>query len=135
MNYALAKPMPYMPPNNFRNAQVLSVHDGDTCRVAVDAGFEGCPLVWGANNIGDNRVRLAGINAPELSTDKGPPAKAHLQMLCATYGCDAHCVVEALGRDNYGRIVVTLYGLDPHGAAINLNQKMLDDGFAEVYQG
>jgi len=48
-------------------AQVLNVHDGDTLRLRTDLGFY---IRF------DQTVRLAGLNAPELSTPEGKAAQA-----------------------------------------------------------
>lgn len=44
------------------SATVVAVHDGDTVKVDIDLGFDAHYVTW---------VRLAGINAPELSTPAG----------------------------------------------------------------
>lgn len=53
-------------------ATVLEVVDGDTVRLELDLG-------WHIKYT--TRVRLAGINAPELKTPEGPPAKAYAETL------------------------------------------------------
>lgn len=129
---AVLKPKPYAEPNNFRSAEILSCVDGDTVKIRIHAGFPGNPSSWGGYD--DDRVRLAGINAPEMKTHDGPPAKAHLEKLVREY-CHERCVVEILGRDNYGRFGVVIYGFGSEGAPVNLNQRMIDDNYAEEYHG
>lgn len=126
--FTVLTPSTFTAPNNFRMAAVLSVHDGDTIHCAVESGFPGNPLTFGATESGYNRFRMHGINAPEMKTEKGPPSKAHLQKLCITHRCFNKCVLEILGLDNYGRPVAVLYSAD---GSVNINQQMLADGFAE----
>jgi micrococcal nuclease len=53
-------------------ATVVSVHDGDTCTLDLDLGFQ---ITF------RHQCRLYGINAPELSTDEGKAALAFAQTL------------------------------------------------------
>lgn len=57
-----------MQPNYQYAAQLIRVVDGDTLVVNVDLGFD----QWFHNC----RIRLLGINAPELNTKEGQAAKA-----------------------------------------------------------
>jgi endonuclease YncB( thermonuclease family) len=52
---------------------VVSVHDGDTCTIALDLGF-------GLTFTGAT-CRVYGINAPELVTQAGKDALAYAQTL------------------------------------------------------
>lgn len=52
------------------DAVVCAVHDGDTVTVDVDLGFS----IWHRGM----RVRLYGINAPELNTEAGKAARVFL---------------------------------------------------------
>lgn len=128
-SFALAPSPHFIAPNNFRAAKVLSIHDGDSPHGMIYVGVPGTPLGMGPDICADNRWRMAYINAPEMSTPQGQPAKQHLESLCELYGCFVKCTVEVLGKDNYGRSLVVIYGTKD-GQPINLNQKMLDDGFA-----
>lgn len=93
-----------------KSGKVVTVIDGDTVRVLV-----------GAEQI---RVRLEGIDAPEAKQAFGQRAKEHLIDLVAGRTVDVHVT----GLDRYGRTLGKLYlnGLD-------INQKMLSDGFAWHY--
>jgi endonuclease YncB( thermonuclease family) len=66
------------------------VHDGDTVNVRLDVGFD---LTVYA------RVRVHGINAPELSTDAGKAARDHGQALLPS---GTPVTVMSLGWDKYG---------------------------------
>lgn len=63
--------------------------------------------VWDGDTIlrGPDRIRIAGIQAPELSEPGGIASRDHLRALVAgqPLACDSH------GRDRYGRRVATCY--------------------------
>lgn len=82
-------------------ASILKVVDGDTVHADLDLGLDARMRTT---------LRLAGINAPELSTQAGPPARAFLQYLLATGG---PLVVRTVKdkREKYGR----LFSLDLEG--------------------
>ena len=59
--------IPTVPGPSYRyRAQLRSVHDGDTCTLRVDLGFDVNILV---------NVRVLGTNAPELATPEGKVAQ------------------------------------------------------------
>lgn len=99
--------------------RVEIVNDGDTvtCR-AADGG--------------EVRVRLLGIDAPELDQPRGREARA---ALAAKLGGG---VVRVAGdsRDRHGRLLGTLFvaGRD-HDRERNLNQEMVADGWAWAFTG
>ena len=76
------------------DATVIDVHDGDTVTLDVDLGFG----TW----IRGMRIRLFGINAPELPTPEGKAAAAFLQELFIAGGQDV--VLESIKdrADKYG---------------------------------
>lgn len=95
------------------------VVDGDTVHVRLDVGFD---LTVYA------RIRVFGINAPELSTDAGKQAKAFAETICP-----AGSAVRVLshGWDKYGGRVdgeITAPG------GVDLAKAMLDSGNAVVYR-
>jgi micrococcal nuclease len=97
--------------------QVLDVHDGDTVHLDIDLGFH----VWRRGE----RYRLARINAPELATPAGPPARDHLIGLIGSHQITA----TTSKADNYGRWLVELVT----ETGRNLNDQMVADGFAVPY--
>ena len=113
----------FQAPNNFRKAYVRHVIDGDT----VVADIECLETITDLKQ----HCRLARINAPEMKTDNGPLAKAHLEMLSQSGGCALGCVFELLGRDNFGRRIVAIWTDD---GSLNLNDRMVADGFAKVLE-
>ena len=93
---------------------VLSVHDGDTVTIAP-AGDAGCPM----------RIRLYGIDAPELEQDGGIASRDHLHGLLPQ---GAAVEVIPKGEDRYGR-TVALIARDGHV----VNSGMVADGQAWVF--
>lgn len=96
---------------DFLPVTVLAVHDGDTITVRSHVGKQ-------------FRVRLAGIDAPELQQPHGIEARDHLAADIA--GKDVGLITS--GTDLYGRVIVTVMN---HGTDENLAQ--LKAGFAWVY--
>ena len=92
--------------------RVVGVHDGDTITL----------LVAGNQQV---KVRLAGIDAPELAQPYGQKAKQALSDLA--FGKDAR--VESAGPDKYGRTLGTVYV-----GAVNVNAMLIQKGVAWVYR-
>jgi micrococcal nuclease len=109
--------------------EVKNVVDGDTIDVIIDLGFD---ILF------SSRIRLAGIDTPELrTTDKaekalGIEAKEYLKKHIK----DAKSVVIRTEKMNssekYGRILGWLY---VNGESESLNNKMINDGYAWGYLG
>ena len=97
---------------------VLKVVDGDTVHAEVDLGFD-VKL--------NTSFRLAGINAPEMKTPEGQPAKEFLASLLQNTPIIAK--TDKDHREKYGRYLVTLFDKDGK----NLNEAMLVAGHAVVY--
>lgn len=94
---------------------VLDVHDGDT--VTLTSGG----MVGGAL-----RIRLYGIDAPELGQPGGAESRAALARMLPA-GCTAK--VTPLGRDKYGRVVGVLTR-----KGMNVNARMLKSGQAWLFK-
>lgn len=92
------------------NGTVSSVSDGDSITVQTDAGVK--------------RVRLAGIDAPELKQPFGPESRDALKQSVLNH----YVTIDTIKQDRYGRDVgkVLLEGED-------INLKQLSRGFAWVY--
>ena len=98
-------------------ARLVSVYDGDTCRLDCDLGFG----VWYRTT-----CRLASINAIELHQPGGPQARDHLTQLLT-----GPLTVRSLGVDKYGGRfdgIITANGQD-------VAQRMVADGYAAVWDG
>lgn len=107
------------------NAKVLRVLDGDTVEADIDLGFDMHYIA---------KVRLAGINAPEMKTPQGAPAKARLtEMLAIT---PTVVITTKLNKEfeKYGRVlgdITVMHGNLP----VNINQQMIIEGFAIPMKG
>ena len=108
-------------------ATVDCVVDGDTLLVLIEVGF---------GIIVRDRLRLRGINCPEMSTPQGVRAKKYVEKLLpvdSTVVINSHkCKI-----DTYGRFVADVFfkeGVkEPSGLlkdAVYLNQHLLDSGHA-----
>lgn len=119
-------------------ARVLRVVDGDTLDLFIDPGFEMKMI--------NERVRLRGINAPELSTAGGAGAREFLTGLLepcpivVIRTTRASAVTGSDAKGMFGRWLVDLFALpgceDPLTIASRgafVNQVMLDEGWAGVY--
>lgn len=82
--------------------RVVSVHDGDTLTVLIDSR--------------QVRVRLVGIDAPELSQAFGRRSRDSLAGMCA--GTTA--TIDERGRDRYGRTLgrVTCHSVDANAEQV-----------------
>jgi micrococcal nuclease len=109
--------------------EVKNVVDGDTIDVIIDLGFD---ILF------SSRIRLAGIDTPELrTTDKaekalGLEAKEYLKKNIK----DAKSIVIRTEKMNssekYGRILGWVY---VNGESESINNKMIKDGYAWGYLG
>ena len=92
--------------------QVVGVHDGDTLTLRV---------------VGNQpvKVRLAGLDAPELDQTYGQKAKRALSALA--FGKEAR--VESPESDKYGRTLGTVFV-----GAVNVNAELVKRGAAWVYR-
>jgi micrococcal nuclease len=102
------------------NATLIKIVDGDTIDVRIDLGFHVFKI---------ERVRLAGINAPEMKMPGGPVAKAYLAALLPL-GSSVLVQTQKNIYDRYGRYIAEVM-VD----SINVSQKMLESGNAVVYKG
>ena len=110
----------------FYDIKIEKIVDGDTFDCAIDVGFN----IWIKQ-----RVRMQGIDAPETRTRdkiekaKGIEAKDFLSKSCydaTKQGSKIQLLSHGTGK--YGRLLGELF-ID----GVNINQKMVDDGFAETY--
>jgi endonuclease YncB( thermonuclease family) len=105
---------------------VERVIDGDTLVVLIDTGF-GDPL--------EEKLRLRGINTPELGTPEGEKAKKFVEKLLPVGSTIVFKSKKS--TDPHGRFVVDLFykkGVsDPEAIiadGVYLNQQLLDEGYA-----
>lgn len=93
------------------SGKVISVHDGDTITILVEKE--------------QVKIRLFGIDTPELKQPYGKKSKQFLSNLIAGQIVE----VEKNGNDRYGRTIGTIY-LD--GA--DINAQMVENGYAWAYR-
>lgn len=104
-------------------ATISRIVDGDTVHCAVDLG---CDVTIYLS------IRLAGINTPEVTgveKEAGIAATAHLIELIKQHADSRGRLLlrtEKDRKEKYGRYLGTLLSL----SGVNLNQQMIDDGFA-----
>lgn len=98
------------------NAKVLRVIDGDTIEADIDLGFNMHYIA---------KIRLAGINAPEMRTPQGPPAKTRLTEILTDYPALVITTVLNKEFEKYGRVLGTIIT-----NGVNVNQQMITEGFA-----
>jgi len=109
-----------MGPSYQYRAAIIRVVDGDTVWAEVDCGFDLSLRM---------SLRLAGINAPETSTDAGKAARAYLTGRLPV----GTAVVVQTTRDKtekYGRMLATVWLGD-----VDINQEMIDTGHAVAWDG
>ena len=111
------------------NAEVVRVYDGDTVRVNIDLGF--------GIFIRNTAIRLRGINTPEVRGDSKVEGYASRDRLIAILSsADNTCRVKTIKgneRGKYGRILGEIYvGSDEKGWT-NVNQQLLEEGYAVAY--
>jgi endonuclease YncB( thermonuclease family) len=111
-------------------ATVLRVVDGDTLEVLLDLGWH---VTYKA------KLRLAGVNAPEMSTEEGGVARSWVvARLMIRVGDDygtRPIIVMSHSLDKYGRVLGTVYWDEktPGSATVQrfcLNDELLKAGHA-----
>ena len=115
-------------------AQVKAVIDADTIDVLIDLGF-------GVHTM--QRLRLYGIDSPEMKTEAGKIAKEYVKSVLLGADASMFVYVRTLKdrKDKYGRKLAVLY-FDPVSMAddrdesnigvmgMSLNQQIVNNGHA-----
>lgn len=99
-----------------------------TKRWAEDLNFEGKAYVLDGDTLafdGDIRVRLYGMDAPEMDHPEGLVSKRYLESLIA----EKPVKVVFVEEDKYGRGVCKVYSAEGH----DLSARMVGDGYARSY--
>ena len=110
-------------------AEIERLPDADTFLLTIDTGFD---------NWLDSRVRLRGIDAPEITTALGRRAYRYVKKALG----NRPVVIKSYKEEKYGRYLVDLFYMrkkvdDPQQIAregIFLNQELLDLGLAKLYK-
>ena len=109
------------------------VVDGDTIDALIDVGFD----IWLKK-----RVRFKGIDAWESRTRnleekaKGLEAKARLiELLDKVSSKPGYFRIKSHGLGKYGRLLGELFIMDTNGNQISINEQLIEEGHAYVYDG
>lgn len=100
-------------------ATIVKVIDGDTVDVMIDMGLR---------IYTQQRIRLYGINAPELRTPEGPKARYRLAELLP-FGSEVTLRTFKDKQEKYGRYLGVFIDSEGH----EVNQRMVLEGHAEQY--
>lgn len=100
----------------------IRVVDGDTIDVDVDLGFHVRMAM---------KIRLLGINAPEMSTPAGKPAKEYLTSLVGSGPLRLRTFKDR--TEKYGRYLGELWREESPTSGPSINDVMIADGHAVPY--
>ena len=113
--------------------QLERVVDGDTIDALIDLGF---------NTWVKRRIRYKGIDTWESRTrdleekKKGLAAKArNKQLLEEVSSKSGYFRLKSYGVGKYGRVLAEIFIMDANGVQINVNQALITEGHAYVYEG
>ncbi len=104
-------------------ARVVGVYDGDTCTIDIDLGLH----TW----IHGEKIRLARIDAPEIRGAERPQGLAsrdHLKELILNRQIILETIKDV--KEKYGRYLGEIWIQDENGQYFNVNDRMVQDGFA-----
>jgi len=109
------------------------VVDGDTIDAMIDVGFD----IWVKK-----RIRFKGIDTWESRTRdlaekaKGLEAKARLiELLDKVSSKPGFFRIKSYGVGKYGRLLGEIFIMDKDENQININNKLIEEGHAYVYEG
>ena len=117
---------------NYR-AKLVKVVDGDTIDAMIDVGFD----IWIKK-----RIRYKGIDTWESRTrdldekKKGLAAKArNKELLESVSNKSGYFRIKSYGTGKYGRVLADIFVQDKEGNSINVNQQLIKEGHAYIYEG
>ena len=109
------------------------VVDGDTIDALIDVGFD----IWVKK-----RIRYKGIDTWESRTRNleekklGLAAKArNKQLLEEVSSKPGYFRLKSYGVGKYGRVLADIFIMDANGVQINVNQALITEGHAYIYEG
>ena len=109
------------------------VVDGDTIDALIDVGFD----IWVKK-----RIRYSGIDTWESRTRdlaekaKGLEAKArNKELLMEVSSKSGYFRLKSFGVGKYGRVLGEIYIEDAEGKQYNINETLITEGHAYVYEG
>ena len=95
-------------------AYVSEIIDGDTVKAVIDLGF---------NIVTEQKLRLRGLDAPEIESAEGKEAKEFLAKQLTQPG--ASVLIRTVKPDKYDRYLADLWVDGKY-----INQELIDKGFA-----
>ena len=105
-------------------ATIKEVYDGDTITAIVDLGFYTQMTI---------KVRLSGINAPELrGGEKDAGLKSRDRLAELVLGKEVTLKTYRDKREKYGRWLADVYVADQ---VISVNRQLINEGLAVPYEG
>jgi len=114
-------------------AKLDRVVDGDTVDALIDVGFD----IWFKK-----RIRFVGIDTWESRTrdlaekEKGLQAKARNQeLLMKVSSKSGYFRLKSHGVGKYGRILGEIFIEDAEGKQYNINETLISEGHAYIYDG
>ena len=114
-------------------AKLERVVDGDTIDALIDVGFD----IWVKK-----RIRYMGIDTWESRTRdldekaKGLAAKErNKELLEKVSSKSGYFRLKSHGVGKYGRVLGQIYIMDSNGVQIDINQTLIQEGHAYVYEG
>ncbi|MDZ7764882.1 MAG: thermonuclease family protein [Melioribacteraceae bacterium] len=108
----------------YYRANVVYVYDGDTITVDIDLGLK--VFVHG------EKIRLSRINTPEIRGEERPDglkARDYLRNLIMNKNIFIETIKDKKGK--YGRYLGEIFLPDENGKLINVNDLLVENGFAE----
>ena len=109
------------------------VVDGDTIDALIDVGFD----IWIKK-----RIRYSGIDTWESRTRnleekaKGLEAKArNKELLMEVSSKPGYFRLKSFGVGKYGRVLGEIYIEDKEGKQYNINETLISEGHAYIYEG
>ena len=114
-------------------AKLDRVVDGDTVDALIDVGFD----IWFKK-----RIRFKGVDTWESRTrnleekKKGLAAKARTKELLEKVSSKSgYFRIKSYGLGKYGRVIADVFIEDKNGKQWNVNQTLISEGHAYVYDG
>ena len=114
-------------------AKLDRVVDGDTIDALIDVGFD----IWFKK-----RIRFKGLDTWESRTRdlkekaKGLEAKArNKELLMEVSSKSGYFRLKSFGVGKYGRVLADVFIQDKEGKTICINEALLKEGHAYVYEG
>jgi len=114
-------------------AKLDRIIDGDTVDALIDVGFD----IWFKK-----RIRFKGIDTWESRTRNleekkmGLAAKKRLEELLMNVSSKpGYFRVRSFGLGKYGRVLGELFIMDESGVQWNINDTLINEGHAYVYEG